>query len=273
MKPATRLKQVDAVRAAFDDAASSYDQDFTDSVIGRLQRDAVWRHMEPLFPRGARLLDLGCGTGDDAVRFAKQGVEVDGLDVSPAMVALARRRADAEGVAETARFESLPLERLDEFPDCGYDGAYSGFAALNCVRDLRPVALALAERLRPGSPVALCMMNRFCLWETLLYPLTLQVHKVIRRFSGTWAPASGSRHDGFAVYYPSVAEVRRAFAPELVFEGAPGIGVFVPPTYLEPFAQRYPGLMRLLARLDRTLAHWQGFRWIADHRLILLRRR
>ena len=262
----------EAVRTAFDAAAPTYDEDFTGSVIGRLQRDAVWRSLTPMFNPGDRVLDLGCGAGEDAIRFAKLGVEADGVDVSPAMVEVARERARAEGVSELTRFEELSIERLHELPECGYSGAISSFGPLNCVRELRPVAQALAERLKPGAPVALCLMSRFCLWETLFYPLALQLHKAIRRFNGSWAPASVSGQDGFEVYYPSVAAVRKAFSPEFAFERAPGIGVFVPPTYLEPFAQRWPRLMRLLASLDRTVAHWPGFRSIADHRLIILRR-
>ena len=264
---------VEAVRAAFDAAAPSYDEDFTGSLIGRLQRKALWRHLEPQFSPGNRVLDLGCGAGEDAIRLARLGIEVDGIDVSPIMVELARARARAEGLEELARFEPLALERLHRFPECGYSGAISSFGPLNCVHDLSPVAAALADRLKPGAPVALCMMNRFCLWETLFYPLTLQLHKAIRRFSGAWAPASVSGHDGFEVYYPSVAEVRRAFAPEFDFEQAPGIGVFVPPTYLEPFAQRFPRLVRTFAAIDKAVAHLPGFRNIADHRLIILRRR
>ena len=264
---------VEAVREAFDAAAPTYDEDFTGSVIGKLQRDAVWRHIGPLFPAGSRVLDLGCGAGEDAVRLARRGVEVDGIDVSPAMVELARERARAEGLSELTRFEALPIERLAEYPECGFDGAISSFGPLNCVRELRPAAVALAERLRPGAPAALCFMNKLCLWETLFYPLTLQVHKAIRRFSGAWAPASVSGHDGFAVYYPSLRDVRRAFSPEFELELAPGIGVFVPPTYLEPFAQRHPRTMQWLAAADRAVAHWPGFRSIADHRLVILRRR
>ena len=263
---------VDAVREAFDAAAATYDEDFTASRIGQLQRDAVWRHFEGLFPAGGSVLDLGCGAGEDAVRFARSGTEVDGIDVSPAMVEIARERARAEGVTDRTTFYVLPLERLAELPERGYGGAISSFGPLNCVRDLHPVARALAERLQPGAPAALCLMNRFCLWETLFYPLTLQIHKAIRRFSGGWAPASVSGHDGFEVYYPSVAEVRKAFEPAFRFERAPGIGVFVPPTYLEPFAQRFPQAICLLGRLDRAVAHLPGFRSIADHRLVILRR-
>jgi SAM-dependent methyltransferase len=181
---------LDLVRAAFDATAPTYEADFTGTVIGRLQRAAIHRYVDPLFPPGARILDLGCGAGEDAVHFAHRGVEVHGIDLSPAMVETARQRARREGLSETIHFETLPIEHLEEFPGRGYAGAFSSFGPLNCVRDLRPVAKALAERLHPGALVALCFMNRFCLWETLFYLLTLQLDKAIRRFSGPGAPAS-----------------------------------------------------------------------------------
>ncbi|MEZ5364621.1 MAG: class I SAM-dependent methyltransferase [Bryobacterales bacterium] len=273
MKQASTSISLDAVRSAFDAAAPSYDEDFCDSRIGRLQRAAAWRHLGKLFPLGGRLLDLGCGAGEDAVRFAHAGMEVDGIDVAPAMIDAARERAAAEGLSDALRFEALPIEQLDDLPECGYSGAYSSFGPLNCVEDLRPVANALAERLRPGAPVALCLMSRFCLWETLLYPLTATLHWATRHFSGSWALAGAQGETDFEVFYPSVDEVRRAFAPELVFESAPAFGIFLPPTYLEPFAQRFPRVVRALARLDRRVAHWPLLRALGDHRLVILRRR
>src|ERR1700676_2864379 len=46
-----------------------------------------------------RALDLGCGTGANAVWLAQQGFAVVGVDVSPAAVERARRRAEEAGVA------------------------------------------------------------------------------------------------------------------------------------------------------------------------------
>ncbi|MBI4611198.1 MAG: class I SAM-dependent methyltransferase [Candidatus Rokubacteria bacterium] len=47
---------------------------------------------------GARLLDLGCGEGRDSVFFAAQGLDVVGVDSSPAGIAKARRLAETRGV-------------------------------------------------------------------------------------------------------------------------------------------------------------------------------
>ena len=64
------------------------------------------RHLRP----GRRLLDVGCGAGREAVGFARAGLSVVGIDLAPAMIALARERARAAGVTiELAVAEPLTL--------------------------------------------------------------------------------------------------------------------------------------------------------------------
>jgi ubiquinone/menaquinone biosynthesis C-methylase UbiE len=53
---------------------------------------------EPLAARGTRLLDLGCGIGVNAVRFAQSGYAVTGIDISPTAIGMARRLAAEQGV-------------------------------------------------------------------------------------------------------------------------------------------------------------------------------
>ena len=255
-----------SVQQAFDHLAASYDDDFTESVIGRLQRDAVWRQLDQLFHPGDRVLDLGCGTGEDAIRLADRGLEVHGIDISSEMIAIARLRAPQ------MEFDACSIENLHELPADSYDGAFSSFGPINCVRDLAPVASELATRVRPGGYVALCIMSRFCLWETLFYPLTLQLHKAIRRFGAHWSEARVGQSE-FEVYYPSVRSLRVVFTPRFEVVRAPGLGIFVPPSDLEPLAQRFPGLTKGLAKLDSVVEDWPLFRAIADHRLVVLRRK
>ena len=80
------------VGAAFDRLASRYDELWTSSPNGRVQREAVWRRIDGLFRPGDHILDLGCGIGDDAVHFMSRGVEVLGIDASAEMVRIARSR-------------------------------------------------------------------------------------------------------------------------------------------------------------------------------------
>ncbi|MCX6357440.1 MAG: class I SAM-dependent methyltransferase [Candidatus Aureabacteria bacterium] len=64
--------------------------------------------------KGRRVLDLGCGWGEDAVWFAEQGAYTVGVDVSPKMLFLARGLASRKRVGESVLFlraaaESLPF--------------------------------------------------------------------------------------------------------------------------------------------------------------------
>ncbi|HEY3850709.1 MAG TPA: class I SAM-dependent methyltransferase [Steroidobacteraceae bacterium] len=62
---------------------------------------------------GTRVLDVGCGIGRWSRLLAVRGAHVVGVDLSPTMIAEARRRAAEEGVADRCRFTVTDLAHLD----------------------------------------------------------------------------------------------------------------------------------------------------------------
>lgn len=70
------------------------------------------------FPRGANVLDLGCGTGRTTIPLFQMGYTVIGVDITPEMVANAKRIVEAKGLA-------IPYEAGDatalRFPDASFD--------------------------------------------------------------------------------------------------------------------------------------------------------
>ena len=85
------------MKTAFDSAAISYDEAFTHTPIGRLQRRRVWRYMRKVLApyEQARILELNCGTGEDACFFAEMGHEVLATDISEEMLRVTEQKAAA----------------------------------------------------------------------------------------------------------------------------------------------------------------------------------
>src|SRR5512137_621210 len=81
-----------ATQHAFDSVASDYDGALGNNALIQKMRAQVMQTIERTFPRGARLLDLGCGTGIDAAYLSARGYEVTAIDASPAMAARANER-------------------------------------------------------------------------------------------------------------------------------------------------------------------------------------
>lgn len=257
------------VASPFDELAPAYDATFSRSLLGTLLRRAVWRRMDALFQRGDRVLDLGCGTGEDALHLAERGIHVLATDASAGMVAELRRKAD-NGVGGDGRIDARRL-RIEELSRVGdtelFDGVLSNFGALNCVEDLPSVARDLAARTRPGARVLLSVMGPAAPWEWAWYLLRGQPGKAFRRLR-----SSGAEWRGIRVRYPSIRATRRAFAPAFRVRRVAALGALLPPTYAEEWARRHPALVRRLDTWERRLETVPPLPWLADHYLLEMER-
>jgi len=258
---------VGSAAQAFDLAAEWYDEVFTNSLIGRLQRQVVWGAFSKTFGPGDSVLELNCGTGADARFLARHGVQVLACDASAKMIAIARAKAGQEGADTQIRFEVLSNERLDSLQGTEqFDGVVSNFSGLNCVADLRPVARELARLVRPRGRALLCVSTRVCLWEMLWYLCHGKPRKAFRRIPGF----SVAQIQGIAVSvsYPSSHAMRSAFAPWFRLRKAQAVGLFIPPSYVEDWATRHQGAVAVLDRLDRVFRRVRGLAHVGDHVLL-----
>lgn len=104
------------------------------------------RHLDAFLDRlspGARVLELGCGTGRDAARIAERGFDIDATDGIPAMVVKANERHDIG--ARVMQFGELSATNA-------YDAVWAHACLLHCPRDELPGVLSrIHAALRPGG--------------------------------------------------------------------------------------------------------------------------
>lgn len=257
--------------AVFDTLAPDYDARFTESTLGRILRRAVWGWLDRVFAPGERVLELNCGTGEDAVHLATRGVHVLATDASAPMLDVARAKIGAAGLAASVELRHLTIERLQDLVSESrgpFDGAFSNFGGLNCVADLPRAAGWLAALLKPGARLVLCVMGPLVPWEWAWFVARGQPGKAFRRLTGR-----GSEWRGGTVRYPSIGSVRRAFATGFIVRRTGGLGVLMPPTYAEGWARNHPRLMDRLDRWERRIEGWPLVPWLGDHYLLELERR
>jgi len=224
------------------------------TAIGLLFRHVVQARLEALFRRGDRVLELGCGTGEDALTLAARGVRVVGIDASPERIARAREKASERGLGpEDCRFDVLGAENVDA-AGCAFDGAFSNSRALGGV-DLPRTGAALAAALRPGAAVVIRLLGP--------WPLPAVVRRTL---TGVGDP----RRDRA---YPALAQARAALGPGLEWTDAYALGVLVPGPDQERWVADHPQAFGMLAALERAVRRWPGLRQLGDHTVLEGRRK
>ena len=255
---------------AFDSVAADYHRSNVENVLLRGMRrraiDTVLRRV----PRGSHVLDLGCGPGTDAEALAVHGYTVTAVDESPAMVEEARRRVQRAACADRVDVHHLGIEALDVMPQACVDAAYSNFGPLNCVEDLGRAAEVIGRRLRRGGVLIASVIGRVCPWEIALYTSRGDLARARVRFARARMPVPLNGHVVWTRYY-TPGEFGRAFRGAGFRRVAlRALGLFVPPPYMQAFAERHPALVRTLERVDDAVGAWPVLRNAGDHFLIVL---
>jgi len=267
-------------REGYDQLAPSYDADVGSNLVGIRMRRVFQRALDRVFRPGNHVFEIGCGTGIDALRLARAGVEVVATDISPEMVALVARKAREEGVSEHVRCRTLAAKDISvlraEFGESGFDGGYCHAGALNMEPDIDAVPQGVRSIVRKSGASVCSIVNKTSLFEVLFYTALLRPRKAFRRL-GNVVPIPISRKPPLNSF---VIPTRFYSAGDLIslFDGGfsvvaiQGLQILLPPSNLtDIFALLRPVLNPLERLEDRISSRWPVREW-GHHTVLTFRR-
>lgn len=161
--------------------AQQYDQKFHSNIISLMMRKQNLRLLRKYFSNCQTLLELGCGTGDEAIWLAKQGHNIKAIDLSNEMIEIAKKKAQRHNVDDYVDFQVLPIERIDTIKG-QFDGIYSSFGPLSCIGNIEKIGIELDRLLKVDGYFICSIMHRICVYELLYYLKSLNFEKFKRRF-------------------------------------------------------------------------------------------
>ncbi|MEO8018091.1 MAG: methyltransferase domain-containing protein [Pseudomonadota bacterium] len=246
----------------FDQLADDYDQSFTQSACGAALRAQVWERLPAVFGTPRHILELGCGTGEDAMRLARAGHRVTAIDVSPEMIRIARLKALSAGLERRIDFQVMPIEALHTLPpECRFDGVFSNFGAINCVADVPRMARTLAALLVERAPLLFVVMGRYVPWEWAWYLAHGEPARAFRRLR-----EGGVEWRGVRIHYPTPAQFARAIEPHFRTRRRAALGFALPPSYAAHWLDRRPRTLSALTGIERATRRFTAS--LGDHFLI-----
>jgi len=249
--------------ALFDSAAKTYDEEFSQSKIGKLQRKLVYHYFKKsVLKGGLNILELNCGTGIDAQWMAKFGNKVIATDISPEMVSIAKNKNTDRKI----RFDVLDFTDFNNsiFTDDKYDIVFSNFGGLNCVDDfsLKSFSQTISRCLKPNGKFVSVIMSENCWIEKFYFFLKGKNEDLSRRKKKPLMVNVNGR--AVSTWYFTPNNYQNLFNEQFRVSKILPVGFLVPPSYMSKGLKPIESLLQLNYNLEILFAHAETAA-IADH--------
>ena len=251
--------------SAFDHEAIVYDNNFTNTGIGKMQRRQVWKLLDRIdFDQTSSILEVNCGTGEDAYYWGRRTKKYIGTDASSEMISVARKKNPS------LNFEVKNFNEIHSV-EGQFDIIFSNFGGLNCVNQhsLNEIIQSFSAKLAPSGKIICVIMGKKCFWDNLFLLLKGKTKDLGRRNTNESLNVHVKNVHIETWYYGpmQLKKINQVRATKIK-----PIGLFVPPSYLAAYFDKRPKFLKALNVLD-TLFRFSFLANYADHFYIELEKK
>lgn len=253
----------------FSDVAQKYDEQFSFLPHVVQLRKRIHQLILSYFPAVADVLELGCGTGEDACFMSSHGYHVVASDLSLKMLRVAQQKCAMEN--QDVFFVQLPAQQLNAIKDRSFDAIFSNFGGLNCIEDISHVLDECYFILRDNGQMIICLMNRNALWETCSYLIRGKFRAAFRRWKQSPVSVSvGGKQ--ILTWYHSFRDIKSCIKNKFTIQKVIGLNVITPPPSSVNIRNRHPALIKILEAIERKVDALPIFSLFGDHYVLILER-
>jgi ubiquinone/menaquinone biosynthesis C-methylase UbiE len=263
-----------SVQEAFDSASEEYDHTISHNYINTWIRKRSIHELHKVTRPSDILLEIGCGTGSEAIQISKHVKGIVATDISEKMLDLLNKKVKAKRLDRkiiAARAGAAEISNVrDLLPYGKVRVAYSFNGALNCEQDIDRVPDELSSVLEKDGYFLCSIRNTLCLPEVLSHSLVLQFDKMsTRKDQPTMVSVGGI--DIPSCYY-SPTRFAELFRPFFRVKKMIGLPAFLPPAYLSNYYLQAGKPGRILEKLELVLGDRFPFNRIGDQTLFIFQR-
>jgi ubiquinone/menaquinone biosynthesis C-methylase UbiE len=259
--------------AAFSKQSAVFDEIYSGNTVVQYKRERVRDAVMRYVSQGSNILELNCGTGEDAIFFAQNGYTVHATDISQGMLDKLAGKVHQQQFDDKISIEQCSYTNLQSLRESKqYDAIFSNLGGLNCTNELDKVLSSFKAILKPGGIACLVILPKFCLLETLLV-FKGKFKTATRRFFSGKGRTAHIEGEYFTCWYYNPSYVKRILKDDFSVETIEGLCTLVPPSYIEHFAEKYPRLFGFLKSAEQRLKSSWPWRSIGDYYIVVLRRK
>lgn len=215
----------------FDAIADTYDEDFSNTQSGFLQRKKVHKLLDIVLNSSQKkILEINCGTGIDAIKIASYGHDFIATDASFNMINIAKQKNINQQTINfiQASFSDIKTTFLNQ----KFDLIFSNFGGLNCVNpiEFKKLFHDFHQILSPNGKLIIVIMPDRYIWDWLYFSLKGDFKSALRRRNVASISLNGNIQE---TWYYNIKKIKElSFGKFRVLSSKP-IGQLIPPTHLE----------------------------------------